>query len=79
MTYGVRPEHLSTGGEGISGTVAVVERTGSETHVILRSGIRDVVGMFRDRVGFRPGDELVFAPDAGKVHLFDKDSGLRLG
>jgi multiple sugar transport system ATP-binding protein len=78
VTYGVRPEHLSAGGEGIAGTVAVVEPTGSETHVILRSGIRDVVGMFRDRVGFRPGDKLVFAPDAGKVHLFDKASGVRL-
>jgi multiple sugar transport system ATP-binding protein len=78
VIYGVRPEHLSAGGEGISGTVAVVEPTGSETHVILRVGERDVVGMFRDRVGFRPGDELTFAPDAGKVHLFDKATGARL-
>jgi multiple sugar transport system ATP-binding protein len=77
VTYGVRPEHLTVG-EGIAGTVAVVEPTGSETHVVLRAGGRDVVAMFRDRVSFRPGDSLTFAPDAEKVHLFDRSSGVRL-
>ncbi|MCU0827793.1 MAG: sn-glycerol-3-phosphate ABC transporter ATP-binding protein UgpC [Tabrizicola sp.] len=77
VTYGIRPEHLGVA-EGIAGTVAVVEPTGSETHVVLRSGEREVVAMFRDRVAFRPGDNLTFAPDAEKVHLFDKASGVRL-
>jgi multiple sugar transport system ATP-binding protein len=82
VTYGVRPEHLTVG-EGIAGTVAVVEPTGSETHVVLRAGGqgaagRDVVAMFRDRVPFRPGDALTFAPDAAKVHVFDQSSGVRL-
>jgi multiple sugar transport system ATP-binding protein len=79
ITYGVRPEHLGVGSAGLAGTVSVVEPTGSETHVVLRVGTRDVVGMFRDRVGFRPGDSLTFAPDAEKVHLFDKATGVRLG
>ena len=79
VTYGIRPEHLTVGAEGIAGTVAVVEPTGSETHVVLRVGGREVVAMFRDRVAFRPGDALTFAPDAEKVHLFDKASGARLG
>jgi multiple sugar transport system ATP-binding protein len=79
VTYGIRPEHLSVGTDGISGTVAVVEPTGSETHVVLRSGDRDVVAMFRDRVSFQPGDQLTFAPEAAKVHLFDRTSGVRLG
>jgi multiple sugar transport system ATP-binding protein len=79
VTYGIRPEHLSVGDVGLQGTVAVVEPTGSETHVVLRVGDRDVVAMFRDRVAFRPGDSLTFAPDAEKVHLFDQASGVRLG
>jgi multiple sugar transport system ATP-binding protein len=79
ITYGVRPEHLGLGESGLAGKVAVVEPTGSETHVVLRVGARDVVGMFRDRVSFRPGDSLTFAPDAEKVHLFDKVTGKRLG
>ena len=82
VTYGIRPEHLGVGDAGLAGTVAVVEPTGSETHVVVRagdpSGGREVVAMFRDRVGFRPGDALVLAPDADKVHLFDKGSGVRL-
>ncbi|MDX5351427.1 MAG: sn-glycerol-3-phosphate ABC transporter ATP-binding protein UgpC [Paracoccaceae bacterium] len=79
VTYGIRPEHLAVGTEGIAGTVAVVEPTGSETHVVLRTGKEEVVAMFRDRVAFRPGDRLTFAPDAEKVHLFDRSSGVRLG
>ncbi len=79
VIYGIRPEHL-TAGSGLSGKVAVVEPTGSETHVILRpeGGGAEVVALFRDRVAFRPGDTLALAPDAGKVHLFDKGSGVRL-
>ena len=79
VIYGIRPEHL-TAGSGLSGKVAVVEPTGSETHVILRpeGGGAEVVALFRDRVTFRPGDTLALAPDAGKVHLFDKGSGVRL-
>ncbi len=78
VIWGIRPEHLGTGDTGLAGTVAVVEPTGSETHVVLRVDGTDVVAMFRDRVGFRPGDRLVLAPEAGKVHLFDKGSGVRL-
>ncbi|MFP5479313.1 MAG: ABC transporter ATP-binding protein [Alphaproteobacteria bacterium] len=79
VTYGIRPEHLTVGPQGLTGTVAVVEPTGSETHVVLRAGGQEVVAMFRDRVAFRPGDALTFAPDAEKVHLFDRASGVRLG
>ncbi len=79
VTYGIRPEHVSVGAEGLTGTVAVVEPTGSETHVVLRTVGAEVVAMFRDRVAFRPGDSLTFAPDAQKVHLFDRASGVRLG
>jgi multiple sugar transport system ATP-binding protein len=78
IIYGIRPEALTAGGVGLSGTVAVVEPTGSETHVVLRVGTQDIVGVFRDRVPFRPGDALTFAPDAEKVHVFDKATGDRI-
>ena len=78
VIWGIRPEHLAVGAEGLRGTVAVVEPTGSETHVVLRAEGVEVVAMFRDRVAFRPGDALVLAAEAGKVHLFDKGSGVRL-
>ena len=79
VTYGIRPEGLSVGDTGLAGVVAVVEPTGSETHVVLRVAGQEIVGLFRDRVSFRPGDALTFAPDAGRVHLFDQATGVRLG
>ena len=75
---GVRPEHLRLAERGIAAKVAVVEPTGSETHVVLRAGGRELTGLFRERHGFRPGQEVVLAPDPGAVHLFDKATGARL-
>ena len=78
VTYGIRPEHLGIGTSGITGKVAVVEPTGSETHVVVRVDGYELVAMFRDRVSLRPGDAVVLAPDPDKVHLFDRASGVRL-
>ena len=78
VVYGVRPEHLRLAETGITGTVAVVEPTGSETHVVIRAGGQELVGLFRERHGFRPGQEVILAPDPGAVHLFDKETGVRL-
>jgi len=80
VTYGVRPEALDIGapGSGIAGTVAVVEPTGSETHVVLRAGDRDLVAQFRERHTFRPGDALTLVPDPARAHLFDAGTGARL-
>ena len=82
VIYGIRPEHLTPAASGIACTVAVVEPTGSETHVVLRTasdtGRRDLTAIFRDRVTLRPGDALTLAPDAASVHLFDKTTGARL-
>nr|MCU0912865.1 TOBE domain-containing protein [Paracoccaceae bacterium] len=82
VLYGVRPEHLALAEDGLRGTVAVVEPTGSETHVVVRlgegQGGREIVGLFRERHGFRPGQQIALAPDPGAVHLFDKATGARL-
>ena len=78
VVYGIRPEHLAVGTSGLSGTVAVVEPTGSETHVVCRVAGHEVTAVFRDRVTLQPGDAVVLAPDAGMVHVFDKDTGTRL-
>ena len=78
VVYGIRPENLGSAAAGIQGTVAVVEPTGSETHVVVRIEGRELVAVFRDRVSHRPGDSITLAPtDAAGVHLFDKSSGAR--
>jgi len=76
--YGIRPEHLAIGGEGVKTEVTVVEPTGSETQVVANLGDQQIVGLFRDRVGARPGDVLPVAPRLDAVHLFDPESGKRL-
>jgi multiple sugar transport system ATP-binding protein len=78
VIYGVRPENLTVSPTGISGTIAVVEPTGSETHVVIRIAGRELVAVFRDRVTHRPGDAITLAPrEAAEVHIFDKSSGAR--
>ncbi len=93
VVFGVRPEHLDLAdagsAAGIEGTVAVVEPTGSETHVVVRVGGNgagngagpggsEIVGLFRERHRFRPGDAIRLAPDPAAVHLFDRATGVRL-
>ncbi len=78
VTYGVRPEHLELAGDGLPVNVAVVEPTGSETHVISRFGEREVVAVFRERHAFQPGQAIHLRPLTSAVHLFDPASGARL-
>jgi multiple sugar transport system ATP-binding protein len=75
--YGIRPEHLSLGGE-VKAEVSVVEPTGSETQVFAKLGGEQIVGVFRERISARPGETLSLSPNLGAVHLFDAESGTRL-
>jgi multiple sugar transport system ATP-binding protein len=79
VIWGIRPEHLALSDTGIAATIAVVEPTGSETHVVARAEGQDLVAVFRDRHPFRPGDVIRLAPDPRHIHLFDAASGDRLG
>jgi multiple sugar transport system ATP-binding protein len=78
VVYGVRPEHLDLADSGFAANVVVVEPTGSETHVVLRLGSQDMVAVFRERHGFRPGDTIHLAPRPELIHLFDADTGERI-
>jgi multiple sugar transport system ATP-binding protein len=77
--YGVRPEHLSLGGEGaVDAEVSVLEPTGSETQLFAKIGDQKIVGVFRERVAAKPGETLALSPNVEAVHLFDAESGKRL-
>jgi multiple sugar transport system ATP-binding protein len=78
VTYGIRPEHLELGKDGIPARIAVVEPTGSETLVFLRSDKQDVVALFRERHAFKPGDTVHLKPRAGMMHVFDAATGQRI-
>ena len=76
--YGVRPEHLLLSTAGVPLTVQVVEPTGSETQVHGRLGELAVMGAFRERVTARPGEPIAVTADPALVHLFDRETGVRL-
>jgi multiple sugar transport system ATP-binding protein len=79
ITLGIRPEHMALSDAGIAATVVVVEPTGSETHLVLRAGPREMVAVFRDRLALGPGAQVMLAPDPAQVHLFDTATGDRIG
>jgi multiple sugar transport system ATP-binding protein len=79
VVFGIRPEHLElTETGGIPARVVVVEPTGSETHVVLRIGERDLTAVFRERHAFTPGQQVHLTPQPDLIHVFDGDSGDRL-
>jgi multiple sugar transport system ATP-binding protein len=76
---GIRPEHLRLTETGMQATVAVVEPTGPETHLVLRAGGHDLTVVSRDRLTLRPGEVVHVTPDPDHVHLFDATTGRRIG
>ena len=75
--YGIRPEHLTLGG-ALKPVVTVIEPTGAETQVIAKIAGEKIIGVFRERVGVKPGEAIALSPDLSLVHLFDAKTGRRL-
>jgi ABC-type sugar transport system ATPase subunit len=82
VSYGVRPEHLAVvecGGAGsVPGEVVVLEPTGAETELLLRSGTSDITVISHGRANIGPGDQIALRVTPGSVHLFDQKSGSRI-
>ena len=78
LVYGIRPEHVRLSPGGTPATVVITEPTGSETHVVARLGTHDLNLVFHQRLAARPGEEIGIAIDASAIHLFDKETGIRL-
>ena len=78
VIYGIRPEHLDLGADGVPARVAVVEPTGAETMVHLRFAEIAMAAIFRDRHDLVPGETVHLRPRPDKAHLFDPDTGERL-
>jgi multiple sugar transport system ATP-binding protein len=93
VTLGVRPEdlELSSDGSGIPVTVDVVEELGADAYVYgtAEADLLEATGENAGAVPFiarvdgrRPpekGEKVHFKPKPGHVHVFNADSGERLG
>ena len=78
--YGARPEDFLPGDSGLTARVSVVEPTGSETHVVLRTeGGPEAVSVLRDRRAIAVGEDLHLCAAPDRVHLFDAARGDRIG
>jgi multiple sugar transport system ATP-binding protein len=79
VVCGIRPEHLALADDGAEAEIQVIEPTGSEIQVVARLGDEEMIAVFRERHQFKPGDKIRLRPDPRLVHLFDADTGKRLG
>jgi multiple sugar transport system ATP-binding protein len=82
LTVGIRPEHLSIGGDGeLTLEVALVEDLGSDSYVYGylpgNSGSQVIVRATRDHP--RPGEVVKVKVDTAHLHLFDGATGMRVG
>ncbi len=82
LTLGVRPEHLEIGPSGLPGglelSVELVEPLGSETVVHGRTSAGEAVVM-RLSGAVEVQDRLSAIVSAAHLHVFDRDTGARLG
>jgi multiple sugar transport system ATP-binding protein len=84
VTIGVRPEDVkvSTTGEGLPVDVDVVEELGADGYLYGHAEVDgqrvDIVARVDGRVHPNAGDKVFILPEAGHIHAFDIETGLRL-
>lgn len=81
VTWGVRPEHLTVvaSNAGIPSRAEVVEPTGAVTYVSARIAGQPVTAVLRDRRTISPGELIGLFPEPDRIHLFDIETGARIG
>jgi multiple sugar transport system ATP-binding protein len=79
VVLGVRPEHLELAEQGHEATVKLTEQTGSETNIHLRLDALTLNCLARDRIAVEPGQTVHLRLQRGRTHLFDKETGQRIG
>ena len=78
----VRPEHFRQCSEGdglIKGRLELVEQLGEYAlvHLIADSSLEFVAKMERPPSA-RQGEQMSFTAEEGSIHIFDRDSGVRI-
>ena len=78
IIIGIRPEYLFPSNNGIPAKIAVVEPTGSETHLLLRANDQDLTCVIRERENYSPGQEVKLTTDQNSIHIFNYENKLRI-
>jgi multiple sugar transport system ATP-binding protein len=78
VVLGIRPEHLHFASAGIPARVAVVEPLGMSTQVTLDAAQERVTLLTLERPQLSPGDARSITAKTEDMHIFDRESGLRV-
>ncbi|MGY6705483.1 ABC transporter ATP-binding protein [Roseinatronobacter sp.] len=78
VRVGIRPEDLIVAESGLHLRVSIVEPTGAEIHVGAHLGDTKMTVVLRERHDLHPDQDLIVAPRAGHIHLFDATTEARL-
>lgn len=82
VVLGIRSEDIQEGSESgglfISGTVDAIENMGSEKHVFLKCGDKDIIAKVHRESEVEIGDKLELRIDISKAHYFDSESEERI-
>ena len=83
LVVGVRPESLDVAGEGIPARVDVIEDVGADAYVFCTAEIEGAATRLVARTDARnapgQGDRVALLPRSHEAHIFDPESGERLG
>ncbi len=78
IVIGIRPEHLHFADQGLPAKVTVVEPLGMSTQVTLDAVEERVTLLALERPQLTPGDRKHLIAKPQDIHIFDRESGLRL-
>jgi multiple sugar transport system ATP-binding protein len=84
VVLGLRPEALELGGDGIPARVEVVEEFGADAYVFCSARVGEklptrLVARTEARLAPGQGERIALRVRPGEAHLFDAETGLRLG
>jgi multiple sugar transport system ATP-binding protein len=78
VEFGVRPEHVRLGDNGIEGCVQILQPIGPATHVTIGTAAGAFIASVPGFLRVKPGDAVNIEIQASDLHVFDKETGLRL-
>ncbi len=79
VIYGLRPEAITFGPDGLPGQITMLEPTGPETYVTVDTAVGKLVVRAHNQFGHRLHDAVHLRWNPLDVHLFDAESEQRLG
>jgi multiple sugar transport system ATP-binding protein len=86
VVFGIRPEHLDDNNELIernpsatlTGDVEVVERMGAESYIYFKSGNNNMTARVDGSTKSEPKDKIKLCVENENIHVFDKETELRI-